>query len=47
MYVITATFDEELAFARIREMLALGDAPEALAERLGIMRDVDMSSRAS
>jgi hypothetical protein len=42
MYVITATFDPELAQARIREMLALGDTPEALAERLGIARDAAM-----
>jgi hypothetical protein len=42
MYVITATFDPELAQARIREMLALGDTPEALAERLGIARDATM-----
>jgi hypothetical protein len=42
MYVITATFDAELAYGRIRDMLALADAPEALAERLGIERDVAM-----
>ena len=42
MYVITATFDKELAYGRIREMLTLGDAPEALAERLGIVRDTEL-----
>lgn len=40
MYIITATFEAEQAFARASELLALGDAPERLAERLGIMRDV-------
>lgn len=39
MYVITATFDAELACSQIRELLTLADAPEALAERLGIVRD--------
>ena len=42
MYVITATFDAELAYGRIRELLAMGDAPEALAEKLGITRDAEM-----
>jgi hypothetical protein len=42
MFVITATFDEELALGRIREMLALADAPERLAERLGIERDLEV-----
>lgn len=41
MYIITATFDPEAAFARTREMLALGDSPERLAERLGITRDLE------
>ena len=40
MYIITATFEAEQAFARASELLALGDAPDRLAERLGIMRDV-------
>ncbi|HEY0257073.1 MAG TPA: hypothetical protein VGC39_06495 [Candidatus Methylacidiphilales bacterium] len=40
MYIIIATFEAEQAFARASELLALGDAPERLAERLGIMRDV-------
>jgi len=40
MYIITATFEAEQAFARAGELLALGDAPERLAERLGIMRDI-------
>jgi len=42
MYIITATFEAEQAFARISELLALGDAPERLAERLGLMRDIAM-----
>lgn len=46
MFVITATFDEELALGRIRDMLALADTPETLAERLGIERDVDLVRRA-
>jgi hypothetical protein len=40
MYIITATFEAEQAFARAGELLALGHAPERLAERLGIMRDL-------
>ncbi len=46
MFVITATFDEELAFGRIREMLALADAPERLAERLGLERDLEVVRKA-
>jgi len=42
MYIITATFDPDAAFARASELLALGDSPERLAERLGITRDLDM-----
>jgi len=42
MYIITATFDPDAAFARTSELLALGDSPERLAERLGITRDLDM-----
>jgi hypothetical protein len=42
MFVITATFDAELACSQIRELLVLADAPEALAERLGIVRDAAM-----
>ena len=42
MYIITATFDADAAFARTSELLALGDAPERLAERLGITRDLEM-----
>lgn len=42
MYIITATFDPEAAFARTSELLALGDSPERLAERLGITRDLEM-----
>src|ERR1700761_7380042 len=42
MYIITATFDADAAFARAAELLALGDSPERLAERLGITRDLAM-----
>jgi hypothetical protein len=42
MYIITATFDADAAFARTSEMLALGDSPERLAERLGITRDLEL-----
>jgi hypothetical protein len=42
MYIITATFDADAAFARASELLALGDSPERLAERLGIIRDLAM-----
>lgn len=42
MYIITATFDPDAAFARASELLALGDSPERLAERLGVTRDLDM-----
>ena len=42
MYIITATFDADAAFARTSELLALGDSPERLAERLGITRDLSM-----
>lgn len=42
MYIITATFDPDAAFARTSELLALGDSPERLAERLGITRDLDL-----
>ncbi len=42
MYIITATFDPDAAFARASELLALGDSPERLAERLGLTRDLDV-----
>jgi hypothetical protein len=42
MYIITATFDADAAFARTSEMLLLGDSPERLAERLGIPRDTEV-----
>src|SRR5476651_581521 len=42
MYIITATFDSDAAFARTSELLALGDSPERLAERLGITRDLEV-----
>ena len=40
MYIITATFDPDAAFARATELLELGDSPERLAERLGITREL-------
>jgi len=46
MFIITATFDEELALNRIREMLALTDTPEQLADRLGMTRDLDLVRQA-
>jgi hypothetical protein len=42
MYIISATFDADAAFARTSEVLALGDSPERLAEKLGVMRDLEM-----
>ena len=42
MYIITATFDADAAFARTSELLALGDSPERLAERLGMPRDLEV-----
>lgn len=42
MYIITATFDPDAAFTRTSELLALGDSPERLAERLGVARDLEM-----
>jgi hypothetical protein len=42
MYIITATFDADAAFARTAELLALADSPERLAERLGITRETAM-----
>jgi len=42
MYIITATFDADAAFARASELLTLGDSPERLAERLGITRDLEL-----
>jgi hypothetical protein len=42
MYIITASFDADAAFARTSELLALGDSPERLAERLGTTRDLDI-----
>lgn len=42
MYIITATFDADAAFLRVSELLALGDSPERLAERLGVIRDLNM-----
>lgn len=42
MYIISATFDSDLAYAKASELLALGDSPERLAERLGINRELDV-----
>jgi len=42
MYIITATFDADAAFARTAELLALADSPERLAERLGITRELQV-----
>ena len=42
MYIIKATFEVDLAYAKLSELLALGDSPERLAERLGNTRDLDM-----
>ena len=42
MYIITATFDVEQAHARAAELLALGDTPDRLAERLGSPRELKM-----
>jgi hypothetical protein len=42
MYLITATFDVDQAHAKAAELLALGDTPEQLTERLGTMHDLPM-----
>lgn len=42
MYLITASFDVEQAQAKATELLALGDTPERLTERLGIPHDLSM-----
>jgi hypothetical protein len=42
MHIIAASFDAEAALSRASEVLALGDSPERLAEKLGITRDLDM-----
>jgi hypothetical protein len=42
MYIISATFDPDAAFARASELLALGDSPERLAERLGVTRHFEI-----
>jgi hypothetical protein len=41
MYIIVASFDPGLACLKASELLALGDSPERLAERLGITRDIE------
>jgi hypothetical protein len=40
MHVISVKFDGDLALARVTELLELGNAPERLAELLGITRDL-------
>jgi len=42
MHIIAASFDADAALSRASEVLALGDSPERLAEKLGITRDLDM-----
>lgn len=42
MYIISATFDADAAFARTSELLALGDSPERLAEKLGMALDLEV-----
>jgi hypothetical protein len=42
MYLITATFDVEQAQAKAAELLALGDTPDRLTERLGTSHDLPM-----
>jgi len=42
MHIIAASFDLEAALTRTREVLALGDSPERLGEKLGITRDLDV-----
>jgi hypothetical protein len=42
MHIIAASFDAEAAITRTREVLALGDSPERLAEKLGITRELEM-----
>lgn len=41
MHLLRATFDRDLAYEKISELLALDDNPERLAERLSIPRDVE------
>jgi hypothetical protein len=41
MFVITATFEADRACAAIKELLEMADAPERLAERLGLPRDLE------
>jgi len=41
MYLITSTFDVDRALAKTTELLSLGDAPERLADRLGMPRDLE------
>ncbi len=42
MHIIAASFDAEAAMTRTREVLALGDSPERLAEKLGITRELEV-----
>jgi hypothetical protein len=46
MYIITATFDVDAAQAKVAELLALGDSPDRLAERLGVQQDIDFIKEA-
>lgn len=41
MHLLRATFDRDLAYEKIGELLALHDNPERLAEKLGLPRDVE------
>jgi len=42
MHIIAASFDPDAALSRTSEVLALGDSPERLAEKLGITRELDV-----
>ena len=46
MFVITATYEEELALSHIRDAFAMADTPDALAERLGVTRDLELVRQA-
>jgi len=41
MYVVTATFEREIALAKVAELLALANEPEKLAEKLNLSRNLD------
>jgi hypothetical protein len=42
MHIIAASFDADAALSRTSEVLALGDSPERLAEKLGVTRELDV-----